>query len=447
MMVFFILASLSPKYEIICDTNRVTVQSIQMELKDFVPLKSVAEVCGINFVFDTRSQRLYLSTAEHQMVLIPDIGTIQCDGLYENIAFAPRFYNGDVYFVVQAIIPVLSRVFEKLIFIKEIREIPEIDDIKIITRGDSTVIKFTWEMPIEFDVQFFPQTAVVEIDGRYKKKDKIRPVGQIKNVKLDCFNTYTSLKIDLMDINSYQERESEVVFFKKTFKQINTIVLDPGHGGIDPGAIGRGGLYEKDINLAITRLLKEIIEDSLGIKVLLTRTNDIYLSLRARTQFANRNNGDVFLSIHCNASPRNRKASGFETYFLSEAKTDEARAVAAMENASLKFDEDIVPKDEINFILYDLAQSAFLEESNYLAECIQTSAERILSIPARSVNQAGFYVLKGAFMPAVLIECAFISNPEEEKWLRDKKNQQKLAYTIFCGVKEYIENYERRLNN
>ncbi len=447
MILFIIFASLSAKYEIICDTSKIRVQSIQIEQKDYVPLKSIAEVCGINFVFDSKSQRLYLSTTGHRMVLIPDIYTIQCDGLYENIVFAPRFYNGESYFLVQQIIPVMSRAFEKLIFIKEIQEIPEIDDIKIIIRGDSTVLRFVWETPIEFDIQFSSQKTIVEIDGRYSKKKRIKPTGKIKNVNLDCFNTYTRLELGLVDINSYQERESEIIFFKKVFKQVNTIVLDPGHGGIDPGAVGRGGLYEKDVNLAISRLLKGFLEDSLGVKVLLTRTTDVYLSLRSRTQFANRNNGDLFLSIHCNASPRNREARGFETYFLSEAKTDEARAVAAMENASLKFDEEVIPKDEISFILYDLAQSAFLEESNYLAECIQTNAEKTLSIPARSVNQAGFYVLKGAFMPAVLVECAFISNPEEEKWLRDKKNQQKLAYAIFWGVKEYIEGYERRLNN
>jgi N-acetylmuramoyl-L-alanine amidase len=107
----------------------------------------------------------------------------------------------------------------------------------------------------------------------------------------------------------------------------------------------------------------------------------------------------------------------------------------------------VMPDDDLSFILYDLAQSAFLDESNHLAENIQISAERHLKIPSRGVKQAGFYVLNGAFMPAVLVECAFISNPAEEKMLRQKSFQRELAFCIYRGIKSYIEDYERRLNN
>jgi N-acetylmuramoyl-L-alanine amidase len=117
-----------------------------------------------------------------------------------------------------------------------------------------------------------------------------------------------------------------------------------------------------------------------------------------------------------------------------------------MENASLMFDEDTPRSGDINFILYDLAQSVFLEESNNLAEHIQTHAERLLNIPARGVSQAGFYVLRGAFMPAVLVECAFLSNPEEEALLRKREFQEQIAYAIFSGLKDFIKEYERRLN-
>jgi N-acetylmuramoyl-L-alanine amidase len=162
---------------------------------------------------------------------------------------------------------------------------------------------------------------------------------------------------------------------------------------------------------------------------------------------ANRNAADLFVSIHCNATKRGILRSGFETYFLSEAKTNEERAVAALENASLKFDDVDMPSDDVSFIFYDLAQSAYLDESNNFAESIQSSAERNLKIPSRGVKQAGFYVLHGAFMPAVLVECAFISNPEEEKMLRKKDFQKQLAYCIYRGIKNYIDDYERRVNS
>jgi N-acetylmuramoyl-L-alanine amidase len=224
-------------------------------------------------------------------------------------------------------------------------------------------------------------------------------------------------------------------------------VIDPGHGGIDPGAVGKKGLYEKDANLSIARRLQALIKDSLGVTAVLSRESDVYLSLKERTDLANRMTADLFISVHNNASPKSSKSRGFETYFLSEARTDEARAVAAIENASLKFDGVEAPKNEIEYILYDLAQNAFLQESNSLAEFVQNSAEGLLSIPARGVSQAGFYVLRGAFMPAVLVECAFISNPDEEKLLKTEDFKAKLAYCIFSGLKAYVMDYERRMNN
>ncbi|GAH05092.1 unnamed protein product, partial [marine sediment metagenome] len=290
---------------------------------------------------------------------------------------------------------------EKLIFIKEVKEAPLIDKISIFTRGDSTVVKFDWKKHIEFDVQFSLRKVKIEIDGRYEKNLNVKA----KNVKpkLSPYITYTSIEFTIDNVNSFLERKNEVVFYYKVTKKVQLIVIDPGHGGIDPGAVGKKGLYEKDANLGIAKELKKLIKDSLKVQVLLTREKDTYLSLKERTNIANRNSADLFVSIHCNASvKKTSKSRGFETFFLSPAKTDEARAVEALENKALKFD-GIEPTDAISFILYDLAQSAFLEESNSFAENIQASAEKFLSIPSRGVNQAGFYVLRGAFMPAVLV--------------------------------------------
>lgn len=447
MPVLIFLISISSKYEVTFDTTSVVLECKRIDFLDYVPLKAICDICNINYIFDSKKFQFLLFTPEHRMVLIPEVNVIQSDSLYQNLPFSPRLFGDDIHFPVQFITPILGSAFERLIFIREIKEVPKIDKISIFPKGDSTVLKFNWREPIEFDIQFTPNKAVLEIDGQYEKKARLKPAGQAKSVKILPYNTYTRVEIELGDVNSYQAREDEVIFFKKITTKVSLIVIDPGHGGIDPGAVGKGGLYEKDVNLEISLILKKLIEDSLKIKVLLTRERDVYLSLRSRTNFANRQNADLFISIHCNASPKNRNARGFETYFLSEAKTNEARAVESMENAALMFDEEFEQKDEISFILYDLAQSAFLEESNSLAECIQGSAEKALSIPARGVSQAGFYVLRGAFMPAILVECAFISNPEEEKLLRKKKVKQELAHAIFCGIREYISGYERRLSN
>jgi len=444
-ILFTLFFALAPKYQITYDTNLVVIQSEQIEFQSYVPLKSLAEALDINYVFDNKTQRLYLTDDKHKITIIGEISVIKCDEIYKNLAFPPRLISDEIYLPINDIIPIIGGTFERLLFVNEIKEVPGISKISIFFRGDSTVLKFNWERPLEFDVQFSTKKTIVEIDGRYISTEKLKPVGEIKSAKLLPYNTYTRLELEMGNINSLMEREDEVIFYNKIITKVSLIVVDPGHGGIDPGAIGRKGLYEKDVTLDISRMLKGLIEDSLGKKVILTRDKDIYLSLKARTDMAIGNSGDIFVSIHCNASPKSFRTRGFEVYFLSEAKTDEARAVAALENASLKFD-GIESTDNISFILYDLAQSAFLEESNFLAERIQSIAEKFIDIPARGVNQAGFYVLRGAFMPAVLVETAFISNLEDEKLLREKTFKQKLAYVFFSGLRDYIEDYERRLN-
>ncbi|MEO0185537.1 MAG: N-acetylmuramoyl-L-alanine amidase [candidate division WOR-3 bacterium] len=446
-IILLVFITLSQKYEIVYENNSAIFQSEFIDNQDYLPLRTIAEFCDINYVFDKIHARCVLSTPDHKITLIADLNIIKCDTSFLNLPFAPHLMDEQIYFPACLITRILGAKLERLLFLKKIEEIPIIENIDVVTRGDSTILKFSWQKPVEFDVQFSPQTTIIEIDGQYAEKTKLKPKGVIKSINLHPYATYTRLELNLTDINAYLERQDEIVFYNKIIKNVQLVVIDPGHGGLDPGAVGKNGLYEKDANLAISKILKEYIEDSLKIGVLLTRDKDQHLSLKGRTNFANRNSADIFVSIHCNAARKNSMARGFETYFLSEARTNEERTAAAMENASLMFDEDVKPSSDINFILYDLAQSVFLEESNNLAEAIQISAENLLNIPARSVNQAGFYVLRGAFMPSVLVECAFISNPEEEKLLRKKDFQEKLAYVIFSGLKTFIKDYERRLNH
>ena len=445
-IILAILCILPYRYEISCNEQNIMVDAVKIDFQDYVALKPIADLIDINYVLDNTTQRLYLTAENRIMVIIGNISTITLNDIPRNMPFPPLYLNNDIYFPVNEIIPTLGSAFEKLIFTKEIKEVPPIESIGFSARGDSTVLNFSWNQPIDFEVQFFLNSVVVEFDGQYKKKDKIKPAGNVGSVKLEPFNTYTRIEFDIKDVNAYLEREQEVVFYHKITEKIRLIVIDPGHGGVDPGAVGKKGLYEKDANLEIAQVLRDLIDDSLDVKVIMTRDKDVYLSLKERTNIANRNSADLFISVHCNASGKSREMKGFETYFLSEAKTTEARAVAARENASLKFD-GIEPSEDISYILYDLAQSAFLEESNHFAECIQDQAVAQLEVPSRGVKQAGFYVLRGAFMPAVLVECAFVSNPDEEALLKKRTFRRTLASCLFAGIKEYIMSYERRANN
>jgi len=231
---------------------------------------------------------------------------------------------------------------------------------------------------------------------------------------------------------------------------LRTIVLDAGHGGHDPGATGPAGLTEKELVLDVTRRVARLVEDKLDIKVLLTRDNDTFIPLKERTSYANRERADLFVSIHANAHA-SASHEGVETYFLSSEATDiAARQTAALENSVVQL-EKAAPgrpagrENTLKAILWDLAQSQFLLESSYLAEIVQDSMTRSLRIPNRGVKQAGFYVLGGAAMPAILIEIGFVTNPREEKRLRESKYRDEIARAIFSGIAAYKKHWDQRM--
>jgi N-acetylmuramoyl-L-alanine amidase len=229
---------------------------------------------------------------------------------------------------------------------------------------------------------------------------------------------------------------------------LGVVVLDAGHGGHDTGAVGPGGLQEKDLVLDVTRRVARLLEEKLDVKVLLSRDADQFVTLRDRTTFANRERADLFVSIHANAH-RETASAGVETYFLSSEATDgTARQVAALENSVVQLEKTPARPagrlDAVKAILWDLAQSEFQQESSRLAEVVQDSMTQSLHIPNRGVKQAGFYVLGGAAMPAVLIEIGFVTNPKEERRLKETKYRDEIARAIFAGLAEYKKRYDLR---
>ncbi len=226
--------------------------------------------------------------------------------------------------------------------------------------------------------------------------------------------------------------------------RISKIVIDPGHGGKDPGAVGRYGLMEKDVVLDISKRLKRKLE-ARGIKVLLTRNTDRFISLGRRPAIANKNEADFFISIHANAS-RYRKAKGFEVYYLSDAVDDSARALAAAENASLKFEDKSFDNTNnsrnLDATLWDIIYTENRAESIELAKYLCKEAKRKLWVRDRGVKGARFFVLKGARMPAVLVEVGFISNTKEESKLKDPKYRQRIAESLKRGILAYKKEYE-----
>jgi N-acetylmuramoyl-L-alanine amidase len=214
---------------------------------------------------------------------------------------------------------------------------------------------------------------------------------------------------------------------------IRTIVIDPGHGGKEIGAIGPSGMMEKDVTLTICRKLADALSRKLGARVILTRNDDVVVSLDQRTGIANQYHADLFLSVHMNAAVV-KGAHGSETYFLSADASDEvARKAAETENASAKAGEPSSSSD-LKLILWDLAQQEYLTESSRFAQTVQEEMNAATGVLSRGVKQAPFKVLVGATMPAALVEVAFITNPDEESKLRNDEFQKKVVDSLTHAV-------------
>jgi N-acetylmuramoyl-L-alanine amidase len=219
--------------------------------------------------------------------------------------------------------------------------------------------------------------------------------------------------------------------------KVRKVVIDPGHGGRDAGAVGPHGLREKNVTLAIARKLANRLRAQ-GLSVVLTRDRDVFVSLDERTRIANEAHGDLFVSIHCNAA-RRRNLSGVETWTLNVASNRYAARLAAYENA-----EDERRVSDLRLILRDLATKANAGDARELAQSVQTSLVRTLrsrvgSVRDNGVKQALFYVLLGTRMPSILVETAFLSNPEEEARLRSAKYQDGTAEAIARGMRDFLD--------
>ena len=279
-------------------------------------------------------------------------------------------------------------------------------------------------------------------------KGTVRVVIDLKNSK--DFSAYLlenpyRLVVDVYagDAKGILSEPREVIKIPKNkfLKNIRTVVIDPGHGGKDPGAVGPKGLKEKDITLSVAKKLGKLLKARHGMKVIYTRTKDKFVPLNKRTQLANSKKADLFISIHANASKK-RSARGIETYFLNWTNEAQAMKIAARENG-IPLSKMKKQQGSLKMILQDLTRSYKKEESMELASNVQTAMVKNLKknyrrIKDHGVKSAPFYVLVGAEMPSILAEISFVSNREEEKRLASNKYRDRVAAAIAKGVKAYI---------
>ena len=276
-----------------------------------------------------------------------------------------------------------------------------------------------------------PYRIVIDVSG---EKHEAQAGDQIENILSKNDNAFPAVTAPVVE----EDKVEKPSLAQQLGLGIRRVVIDPGHGGHDPGAIGYGGIKEKDVVLEIGKKLRTIMTDKFGVEVIMTRDNDIFLPLEERTSIANKAGADLFISIHANAS-RNKKAGGVETYFLNFATDEDSKRVAARENATTTKN-----MGDLEAILNDLMLNSKINESSKLARYVQGSIlDEVNGNGGRShdrgVRQAPFYVLIGAQMPSILIETSFITNKEDARRLADKKFQMALAESIADGVKRYSE--------
>lgn len=275
-----------------------------------------------------------------------------------------------------------------------------------------------------------PYRIVIDLSGEKREGDAGDQIGNIISKNDNGFKATTAVPLP----NKLQK----LSLAQQLGLGIKRVVVDPGHGGHDAGAIGYAGMMEKDVVLDVGKKLQKILTEELGVEVIMTRDTDVFIPLEERTAIANTAGADLFVSLHCNAS-RNKKAGGIETYFLNFASDEESMRLAARENATTT--KNI---SDLQAILNDLMLNSKVNESSKLARFVQGSLLDILfdngNRPKdRGVKQAPFYVLVGAQMPSILVEMSFITNKEEARKLSDDKFQKTVAESIADGVKKYSE--------
>ena len=255
-------------------------------------------------------------------------------------------------------------------------------------------------------------------------------------------------KINIILRTSFEESTNDMKNIKNNWF-VDCIVIDPGHGGKDPGTVSRNGrIKEKDIVLDISKRLEKKIAKELGVKTILTRTEDVFIPLWKRTEMANDSKGKLFISIHVNATPHSTKTRGFETFLLRPGKNDDAIDVAERENSVIDIEQKNKKYKKIsyeNIIVATMAQQSFVEDSEFMAHSIQNELDKVLTSPNRGIKQAGFHVLIGASMPNVLVEVGFLSNSQEAKLLNTSSYREKIAEAIFNAIIDFKEKVESPL--
>jgi N-acetylmuramoyl-L-alanine amidase len=461
-----------------------TLRSVTIDGAVYVTLEDLAAVLGSGQFWRTETKKMVLILGQHKVKVTANNPLVVVDDQRFQMPLPAQYGAGGLLVPVEYFIPLLNPLLsDGLRWTGADRTLQmnlskaNVRRIQVEPKSNGTLVTLWLDQPLDFELSTSrPNWLHISLfggdlnPGEFNSLTQIGHVQEIRAYQFpDCAQISLKLREESISYKAYQQSEPDRILLslrtesstrwnaseglirargfetERAQNPVDVVVIDPGHGGKDPGAIGPSGLLEKEVVLDICKRLASLLETRLGINAILTRGDDTFISLSGRTKMANAEGADLFISVHANAS-RKRSANGFETYFLAEAKNDAGRAAAILENSAIRFERpesSMEGMSDLDFILYDMVQNEFHQESEYLASIIQERLDEQLSITNRRVNQAPFYVLNGAYMPAVLVETAFISNPDEEALLKKRWFRQKIAESLYESVRTFKEKYER----
>jgi N-acetylmuramoyl-L-alanine amidase len=444
----------------------------------YCSVKDLARVLSTTIYENSEREKLVLYLGEHRVKISAGTGFLVINDIVYQIPTPAIFVEGDIYLPTIAFFQILQNtVLPTVSYIAKDNQlviIPtkyNVQSVQIDEKANGTIVrvktlkKFKKKEISTFlhkNGWFYLTIQGASADSNDILKSDTR--GIVKKISMDQLEGGLQLafflRSDIERHEFYQNNNTKEIVITlwaplsksvarikevKSQWEIDTIVLDAGHGGKDPGTIGKYGTKEKTIALDIVKKAGKLLIKNTNVKVVYTRDEDVFIPLWQRTKIANEKKGKIFISVHANGN-RNRKAFGFETYLLRPGKTQDAIDIAAEENAAIKYEESRNGKyKELTYegqILATMAQSMFMQESESLAGQIQHELNKEIKSQNRGVKQAGFYVLVGASMPNVLLEVGFLTNPDEEKKLRTAKYRQKIANAIYKAIVEFKKSRE-----
>lgn len=439
LLVFSLIVNLSGEMH--------TFQEYRIGKHEYINSGSMLEKMDFSYFWDLNTQILTIQK-ENIVSLMPDNPFIKVNREVFQLEVCPLREGGNLFVPVSSLPLILGSLMNmEAKFSQGILEVgtkANISKAEWEVTPSSTILKIECSSTLKHLFNKVKDEWVLIIfDPIYNKNiTELSPKGLIEAIKFEKGDGFIKFRFKVKDDLAMDAvRNGKFLNIKvKTFveRSIKTIVIDAGHGGEDPGAVYKN-VREKDIVLKAAKKIAAKLARR-DYNIIMTRTDDEFIPLKDRTKIADSARADLFVSIHCNAAPRKRDMNGAETYFLSAARSDWARTVEATENSAIRFEaKDGSSLSELDYILNDLAQTQFLEESQQVGICIQESMVQKCDLYNRGLKQANFYVLRLNYMPAVLVEIAFLTHSGDRKKLLDNKFLEKACDAIVEGIEAYAK--------